>query len=200
MIIHARPSTTILVEGKPYRIVPTVANVMRALEALDDEDLVQADRLMLAVEVLFRRPYPREYARALDATFAAINEPSPYRVPDKGQRGLDYEQDANLIIAAFRQVYGIDLQRDAKSMDWRVFRALLSGITTDTQLGQIIDIRTRDIPKYTKHNGEMIREMHRLRAEYAVRPRKGQAAMSYDNGLKKFAMILVDMAGGETNG
>ena len=201
MRIDRSPPATVTIDGREHRILPTVARVLRALEALTDEDLLEGDRLALAVCLLFRRPYPAARPDAIEAAFAAINEPSPYRARDKGRRGLDYEQDANLIIAAFRQTYGIDLQREARRMDWRVFRALLSGIGTDTQLGQIIEIRTRDVPKRTKHNAEMIREIQRLKAEYAVRPRAGRGADSYGEGLAKMALALTSMAKrGEADG
>lgn len=194
MRIDRIPPATVVVDGRTHRILPTVARVLRALEALEDEDLLREDRAALAVELLYRRPYPKARAEALNTAFAVINEPSPYRVRPHAGPVMDYGQDANLIVAAFRHVYGIDLQREAARMDWRVFRALLSGIGSETQLGQIVEIRAREIPKRTKHNAEAIREMQRLKAEYAVRPRTN-AGDGYADGLKNLALALTQMAG-----
>lgn len=199
MKIHERPSVEIAIGGRLFRMRPTVRNVIRATDVLDDMDMLPADRAALAVEVLFCRPRPKDHNTALEAAFRVINEPSPYRTRANNARALDYKQDANLIVAAFRQLYAIDLQREAARMDWRVFRALLSGVTSETQLGQIIEIRTRKIPKQSKHNAEMVREMQRLRSEYAIRTR-GKLGSGFDDGMKNMASMLLEMAGGEPNG
>jgi hypothetical protein len=199
MKLHTAPPVLLEIGGKTYCMRPTVYNVMSAMEAMQDSELLPHDRIRLAANLLFDKP-PKDAQAAVEAVFKAINEPSPYRVPDKGVRALDYEQDANLIIAAFRQLYGIDIQRESTRMDWRTFRALMGGITADTALGQIMDIRTRELPPANKHNSEQRRDMMRLKAEYAVRLRPEEQGKNYSDGLQNFARMLMQMAGDKNAG
>lgn len=54
---------------------------------------------------------------------------------------LDFEQDADLIVCAFQQAYGIGLE-ELTDMHWWRFLALLSGLPEETRLMQTIKIRT----------------------------------------------------------
>lgn len=124
----------------------------------------------------------------------ALTSESPYRLPRDKARTLDLTQDAAMICAAFRQLYGVDLPREASCLDWRLFQALLGGITDETRLGEIMSIRAQKLPRRTAHNGEQIRELQRLKMIYALRPGKG-GGCSFEDGLKKMVEVLAAMAG-----
>ena len=81
-------------------------------------------------------------------------------------------------------------------MDWRVFLALLGGITGGTRLGEVEGIRVRDLPKWTPYNGEERRELMRLKTIYAI-TNPAKSGRSFEDGLKAMAEILISMAGGE---
>ena len=59
------------------------------------------------------------------------------------KRVYDFGYDAPLIIAAFRQQYGIDLIES--DMHWYEFRALLAGLTDDTLFVKVIGYRNTDL-------------------------------------------------------
>ena len=176
-----------------YRMRPSMYHVLGAQAALDDEELQPGDRERLAVWHLYAFPRPRDHRAAIRAALDALTVQSPYRIPEDAPRTLDLQQDEALVCAAFRQLYGVDLTREARRMDWRVFQALLSGVTDDTRLGGIMSIRAQKLPRRTAHNGEQIRELQRLKAIYALR-RTGAGGDSFEDGLKRMVEVLASMA------
>lgn len=95
-----------------------------------------------------------------------------------GEKVIDYDLDADLIYAAFRQCYGVDLV--TADMHWHVFLALLDGIT-GTKLNDIIQIRT-----YT-HTGkpdEYSRAMERLKKAWSLPALPDEALTAFDALLK----------------
>ena len=66
---------------------------------------------------------------------------------------LDFKIDENLIYAAFRQAYNIDLyDLEQEELHWYKFKALLDGIPPNTALSKVIEIRAYDgdDPDYKK--------------------------------------------------
>ena len=55
---------------------------------------------------------------------------------------LDYRCDADYIVGAFQQAYGIDLTAD--KVHWWRFKALLHALPPETPLGKIVEIAERD--------------------------------------------------------
>ena len=60
-----------------------------------------------------------------------------------GRRCYDYNEDWKYFIAAFRQQYGIDL--NIAQLHWWEFSALFSGLTDDTELIKIMQIRCTNL-------------------------------------------------------
>lgn len=54
---------------------------------------------------------------------------------------LDYEHDADMIYASFRQAYGINLLKEQGKLHWFEFVALLNGLPDDTIIKQVISLR-----------------------------------------------------------
>ncbi len=58
-------------------------------------------------------------------------------------RKFDFEYDGELILAAFRQQYGINLLKE--NLHWHEFLALLSGLTADTLFVRTVNVRSADL-------------------------------------------------------
>lgn len=66
---------------------------------------------------------------------------------------LDFKIDENLIYAAFKQAYNIDLyDLETDELHWYKFKALLDGLPPNTALSKVIEIRAYDgdDPDYKK--------------------------------------------------
>lgn len=186
---------TVTLKRRAYKLNTDVWHVMRALDVAHDPELMGPQQDAAAVWYLYRFPRPprRMHRQAVEAAFALINEPGPYRVPKGGPRALSLTQDAGLICAAFMQLYGIDLIKESTRLDWRLFQAYLSGITDATRLGEIMSIRTQKMPKRTQYNGAQIAELQRLKSIYAITDNAAHG-QSFEDGLAKMVQILTDMA------
>ena len=197
-ILPTALETRVKVGRRTYRTRPSVAHVRLAIDALGDDGLLQADRLRLAVWHLYRWPRPRPTQEAVDAAFKLLDEPPAYKPDPSVPQALSLEQDAAMIVTAFRQLYGIDLNKEAATLDWRVFEALLGGITDGTRMGEIMGIRTMKLPRRTMQNGEYIRDIQKLKLIYRITKPTGKG-MSFEDGLRQMAVVLASMAGGETD-
>lgn len=80
-----------------------------------------------------------------------------------GKHVFDAEADADYIYAAFYEQYGIDLTET--SMHWHKFCALLSGLSDNTCLMQIIRIRSMDGSGLDSKNRASLRK---LKSAYAL--------------------------------
>ena len=190
--LYAPLPYTVEFEGRSYRLRPYFDRMLEALASLKREDMTAADTLHYALWLLIdERKFPQRF-ELLQTVFDTLADPPAYR-DESAPRAIDYEQDAALIYAAFRQAYGIDLRAE-KHMHWWTFQSLLAGLPSSTRLMEIIDIRTRPLPKPTKYNGEQIQELQRLKAKYRIRLTDEEIEQQYNRGLQRLAASL--MSGG----
>lgn len=82
-------------------------------------------------------------------------------------RAYDYEQDFDLICAAFKQQYDINLRRE--QMHWFEYKSLFDGLTKETQFIKIVGYRTMDLNKVPK---EQRKEYRRLKELYSIKKNK----------------------------
>lgn len=183
------------VEGRTFRLRPSTARVLMALDALRDESLAATERYRLFVWLLYRRPRPlgRRLIPAVHAALELLKTEEPYRLHRTQEPLLDLKQDAGLICAAFCQQYGISLPEDGERLDWRVFLALLGGVGEETALGRVIGIRSAKIPVRTAYNAAQILELQRLKAAYAVR-KSSDNGRGFEEGLIQMARVLAGLA------
>lgn len=78
-------------------------------------------------------------------------------------RAYDFDEDGELICAAFQQAYRIDLT--ATAMHWWRFRALMDGLPASCRLSKIIEYRTADTSEMPKAAQEFYA---RMRRQYAL--------------------------------
>jgi len=85
---------------------------------------------------------------------------------DKGgkkaaKKAFDFEQDANLIYAAFYATYGISLTT-VDFLHWWEFMALLEGLPETTLMQRVIYWRTVDVAGLPKHEKSHVLKMRKL--------------------------------------
>ena len=107
MRLQDRLPDGVTVDGKFYRLDFDFRNVLRMMKELGRDDLLPDVRVWRAVRCLTK--HPKNEAKVLEAVQKLLFDLPPEK---DGQRVTDFEQDAGLIRAAFRQAYGIDLYRE----------------------------------------------------------------------------------------
>ena len=201
MKLYERLPDSIKVGRRRYRVDLDFRNVLRFMDALDADDVLPRAREYRALRCVMRRP-PRDTAKALEAV-KAICFPAIRRRAEDGEGGsqrlTSFEQDADLIRAAFRQVYGIDLWRDR--VHWVEFSALLAALPEGSRYTETVGIRARPMPKATKYNADEREWLAKAKASCALRLDDREQARAYDSAVRNVFATLAGLAkGSDDNG
>lgn len=189
MTLYESPPKQIKFHDKSYRLTLWFDHVLAALDVLQDQTMLETDRIDTALSFLVRGKYPVD-VNLLDAIFDMLS-----RKKDKtAKKSFDFEQDSALIYAAFWQTYGIDLHTMRGKLHWLDFIALLAGLPENTRFAQVVDIRCRPLPKPTKYNAEEIAQLRRKKAEFALRVSPENAEKALQKSLAGLANDLIHMA------
>lgn len=190
MKLQDRLPDSVTVWGRKYRLDLDFRNVLRLMETMARDDLIPGARDYLALKCVMRRP-PRDAARVLEEVRKLL---FPAQKPADGKRLTSFEQDADLIRAAFRQAYGIDLYRDR--LHWMEFSALLSALPDGSRYSEVLGIRARPMPAATKYNQAEREWLAKAKAACALEMSEDERRRAYAEGVKSVFMGLLAWAEG----
>lgn len=176
--------------------------VLRCYRVLSDPVLSDGDKVDLCLHFLLHgRPLLRLISRKrktqlFTKLFDSYVNIDVQNNGKEGPRAIDFNQDAGYIYSAFWQCYDIDLLgKRGRRLHWWKFVALLSGLSDDTRIMQIVDIRTRPLPKPTKYNADTRLALLKAKSRYSLRISEEERQAQYQQGLAKVAMSLIQLAG-----
>lgn len=164
----------LLMDGLPedYKgipISPDYRNMIQVDMILRDPELSDVERAQLALPLLYPE-VPEDIRLAIEGLewFYARGHVEDVasgdgRTPQKGKtkRAFDFEQDANLIYAAFRATYNLDLA-DVEYLHWWAFMALFEGLPETTLIQRVIYWRTADTTGMSKTERKHVMRMRNL--------------------------------------
>ena len=192
MKLYERLPDCVTVDGKKYRLDLDFRNVLRMIEVLSRDDLIPAAREYLALKCVMHRP-PKRGGAVLDELRKLL---FPANRKADGKRLTSFEQDADMIRAAFRQAYGIDLYRD--KVHWMEFQALLSALPEGSRYSEVLGIRAREMPPATKYNQAEREWLAKAKAACALEMSDDERDRAYAQGVKSvFAGLLAWAEGSE---
>lgn len=175
----------VTVDGKFYKLDFDFRNVLKMLEFLAMEDLMDDARDYLALKCLTK--HPRNIEKVLKAVRVALS-----LIPDKAPQGeklTSFEQDAGLIRTAFRQEYGIDLFRER--LHWLEFTELLQNLPNGNRYEEVLGIRARPIPHATQYNQKEREWLITAKRQCALHLTEAEAARKYERDVGNvFAGIM----------
>lgn len=185
----------VTVDGRFYKLDFDFRNVLRMMEELDRDDVMPEARQYNALKCLMK--HPRKVPQILEAVRALLFSEKPKK---DAQKVTDFEQDAGMIRAAFRQAYGIDLYRD--KLHWIEFSELLNAIPEGSRYMEVVGIRARPIPSPTKWNAEERAWLIRAKADLAIHLSEKEQKQKYEQDVGKLFAGLMNMVakGSENNG
>lgn len=176
LLTEKRPlKTPFVFGGRSFIIDMAFNNVLSVLEILEDEELIDIERAMMALYFLtseeeFSDPNSlksREESKFVEELLKGIFEnvlveksvqkavptdvlgnPLPIKEKEEDDEDPSYNfaYDAGFIYASFMQAYKIDLYEQHDKMSWEVFIALFNGLPADTIMAKVIEIRNKEIP------------------------------------------------------
>ena len=161
-------------------------NVLKMLEIMQREDILPPARDYLCVKCVCKAH------KSASEVYKAVCSVLFEKRPETGEKRLtSFEQDAPLIRAAFRQVYGIDLFRD--KLTWFEFTELLQGLPEGNRYEEIIGIRARPLPAPTKYNQKEREWLMKAKQSCALHLTEQEAAKKYDADVGKVFAGLMSM-------
>lgn len=188
MKLHERLPDSVTAGGKTYRVDLDFRNVLRMIDVLGREEMLPSAREYVALKCVMKRP-PKNAGPVLaalrDVLFSADSEPAE-------QKLTDFEQDADLIRAAFLQAFGINLWRDR--VHWLEFTGLLGALPEGSRYADILGIRARPMPKPTKYNAEERAWLAKAKLKHAVRMTEREAQNKYSTDLQRIATAMIGLA------
>lgn len=160
----------LLLDGLPeeYEGTPISAdfrNMINVDRILHDPNIGEAEKITAALCQLYPE-IPKDVHKAVEGLvwFYARGEASG---DGKGEgakkaprKAFDFEQDANLIYAAFYATYGISLTT-VEFLHWWEFMALFEGLPEATLMQRVIYWRTADLAGLSKHEKNHVLKMRK---------------------------------------
>ena len=177
----------VTVDGKFYKLDFDFRNVLKMIDVLDRDDLMPEAKAYKAL--LFLQKRPKNAVKVLEAVKGLL-----FKAPRKkgGQKVTDFEQDAPLIRAAFRQAYSIDLYRD--KLHWIEFTELLNAIPEGSRYAEVVGIRARPMPAATKWNQHEREWLAKAKADVRLEMSDKERAQRYEQDVSNIAAVLMGMA------
>lgn len=192
MKLYERLPDYVVVRGRKIRLDLDFRNVLRMIDILMQDDLTDEAREWLAMRCVCRRPVMGMAPAVKKLLF-------PKEVNKARERIMDYDQDADLIRAAFQQSYGIDLYKD--KLHWFRFSCLLACIPEGTRYSDVLSIRARPVPEATKYNTEERAWLIQAKAKVGLQLTEQEMENKYQQDVSTIAAALIGMYGGsEDNG
>ena len=103
----------------------------------------------------------------------------------------DLFDDWDLIESSFAQQYGIRLRKQMRDMEWGVFSSLLSGLNSETPLGNIVRIRSEKDPETLK---KFTAEERTIRSKWLNKTASQITEVDYKQAMENIKNMFKTMA------
>lgn len=183
-LLTDRLPAALTIGGRRYPVFTDFRRWILVTELFAEEEVPAGRKLELAAKLIFREPVspemedPAEWYRSLadgilwfvscgKPVFRDGERPAEQHLPPKTEAVLDFTQDAERILAAFWQTYGIDLGDPAVTLHFWKFMALLRNLPRETEFMRAVSLRRTDPAKI--ENEELRRQIRRAKAGVRIR-------------------------------
>ena len=186
MKLYEKIPDSVRVNGKRVRVNLDFRKVLKMINILEDDSLLPESREWLALKCICKRPKKGMMPEVMKLLF-----------PQTGQHDkiTDFDQDADMIMAAFLQVYGINLYRD--KLNWFEFMSLLACIPEGSKYSEVLSIRARPMPEPTSYNSSERQWLAQAKTQYGLRLTEKEQAQKYKRDVERLSDFLMAMAGEE---
>ena len=133
---------SVMIDGAAVKINTDFRVCLKAIQALEDETLMDHEKLSVLIMLLYPEP-PDNTASAIsqglkflnlgkEAAAAKLNQPQVYSL----------EKDSSYIYTAFKSSFNIDLN-DVEYLHWWKFRSLFADLDKDCFFNTLVSLRSR---------------------------------------------------------
>lgn len=185
MKLYDKLPNEITVNKKTYKIDMSFNNILLIIDMMKDKKMSDLYKIITGLKMLFieepQLPLDEkvelwhksfgtlvsDYKKEPDWQYDIKGNKIPVYREEKEQT-LCLSQDAELIYASFLQDYGIDLFEEQGKMHWYKFLALINGLSENTTLKKVIQIRQMPLPS-GKGSQKHRAEIEKLKKHYAIK-------------------------------
>lgn len=155
-ILVDAPPTTIEISGREYDVNYDFRTCLKIILAFEDPELAMVEKSMVLVELLYKDK-PKDLQKAIEKGIEFLD--GGVEKSESGDlRVFSFQKDARLILAGFRQTYGLDLHET--SLHWWDFLTLFLDLSPDTTFSNLVNLRHRvKTGKATKEEREVARDL-----------------------------------------
>ena len=172
--------TTFTFEGKEYDIDLAFDNVLDVYDITASDSLLDREKIILGLtlylgDIHFDKPLELwahiqteliEKHKRKVVQYDLLGNEMPEIVDEDEDDYFDMRQDADLIYASFMAEYDIDLIEEQGRLHWYKFQALLQGLSSESILQRVIQIRLwkpkkGDSPEY-RQSMRKLQDYYRL--------------------------------------
>lgn len=177
--LYDRLPDRVTVGERTYKLDLDFRNVMRMMDILARDDILPGPKEYLALRCVMKRRPPKDCRAVLSAVSAMLFGTD---ITDTGgERVTSFEQDADMIRAAFLQCFGINLYRD--KLHWFEFQALVQNIPGGCKYMDVLNVRTQEIPAANKYNAKEREAIMKAKARYALKISPEERKRNYENAV-----------------
>lgn len=102
--------------------------------------------------------------------------------------------DFDLIVSSFQSEYGVRIySQDFKKMKWDEFSSLMNGLSADSPLGRMVQIRLENDKNVLKH---FTPHQRKIRSEWRNKQAKQMTVQDCDSAMEQFKNVFIAMAKG----
>ena len=179
----------VTVDGRFYKCDFSFRNVLKMLDVMQREDILPDARDFLCLKCVLSH---RKRLKNASAVYNAVCDILFEKTPETGGKRLtSFEQDAGLIRAAFKQVYGIDLFHD--NLTWFEFTEYLHNLPEGNRYEEVIGIRARPLPAPNKYNQKEREWLMKAKQQVALHLTDAEQAKKYDADVSRIFAGLMSM-------
>lgn len=163
LLIHKLPKT----DKYGVKIETSFRNWINFELAMNDKTMRESERILCGLSSVYdlSEIIHDKIQERIDGALDFLNgwRTRPLTKSNSKEKALDFEIDAPEIYASFLMQYGINLTK--AKMHWYEFMPLLTSLSQDTPMGNIMYIRTCDMSGMSK---EQKKHMQRLKNLYRL--------------------------------
>jgi hypothetical protein len=198
------PLSAIKFDGEIYQINLAFDNVIKYLELVEDDS---ENKELEALKLFFgdqEIPLDPDF---IESSFKLINETitkSAYQgsfskdwsMNIAPQHIYSYKQDADAIYSSFMMQYHIDLLKERGKMHWCVFRALFDGLSEDTPIQRIIELRQKNLTDVSDEQRGKVMQLQQYYALKLKKPKTEEDVFNNSSLSSAFASLMNAAKGG----
>lgn len=156
---------SISVDGKDYPILADFRTWVRVDSIIRDNAIPEELKLpvicrAIGLDLFHFNGDQTDLWQALKGFYFCGKQPKESHAKTNGRQGYRFDYDMDLIYAAFRQQYNIDLLE--AELHWFEFKALFNALNDQTMMVRVIGYRTRDISSLKGEERKQAQELERF--------------------------------------